>query len=306
MRFSPPELTSLDVPDEWVDLVERLPSRGRIVVFGPTDSGKTAFCWWLAEELSSQGTVVLVDADLGQSRVGPPACAGWLKYGSDQGEFEFVGDVSPASRPATAVAATVRMALRGQRLADANWIVVDTTGYVDGPGAGQLKAAKAQLLSPATVIALGPPGRLDHLRWPWRGREEVRWLRLAVAPACRAKSTEMRREWRTELFREWLADSRSHEFALDHLALQHMPPDSCLQRLHEAGELDGLLVGLDDHSGVGLCVGLLEELDVEATYARVWAPPNTAEARGLRLGALRLHRDGSPRSEEAVSWQSNT
>lgn len=219
---------------------------------------------------------------------------GWLRYGDEDGEFEFVGDVSPARRPETAAAATVRMALRGQRLCQPRWIIVDTTGYVDGPGASRLKTAKIQLLAPATVIAIGPAGRLDHLRWPWRGRAEVRWLRMDVAPACKQKTVEQRRQWRRDLFARWLDGAQEHEFELDHLALQHFPPRSVLEEMAAGGRLRGLLAGLDDDRGVGICLGLVEELDMARTYVRIWAPSAAREARGLRLGALRLNRDGTP------------
>ncbi len=306
MRFSPPDLTAIDVPDQWLALVERLPSRGRIIVIGPTDSGKTTFAWWLAEELSAEGGVVLVDADVGQSRIGPPACVGWLQYGADRGEFEFVGHVSPAPRPASALAATVRMALRGQRLARPRWIVVDTTGYVDGPGALRLKTAKIQLLAPATVIAVGHGARLDHLRWPWRGRSDVRWLKLEPAEACVQKTWEQRARWRQELFAQWLADGREWEFELDHLALHHVPQASAIDKMRAEGRLDGTLVGLDDENGIGLCLGLLRDMDLAASRVWVWAPEQARDARGLRLGAIRLRPDGSPILEGEAEWQSNT
>jgi polynucleotide 5'-kinase involved in rRNA processing len=143
------------------------------------------------------------------------------------------------------------------------------------------------------------------LRWPWRGREEVHWLRLEVGPACVPKSREQRQEWRRELFAAWLKDGQVHEFELDHLALQHAPPASVLNRLQAQGQLEGLLVGLDDHQGVGLCLGLLEELDVERAYARVWAPAAASQARGMRLGNLRLHRDGTPKGEGPAQWLNN-
>jgi len=303
----PPDLSAIAVPDEWLELAERLPNRGRMLVLGPTDSGKTTFCWWLAEELSAQGKVVVVDADVGQSRVGPPACVGWVGYGSTQGEFEFVGDVSPAKRPAVVLAATVRMALRAQRLAKPDWLLVDTTGWVDGPGATQLKTAKAQLLSPVTLVALAPRGRLDHLRWPWRGRNQVRWLRLDTPAECSDKSVEERRSWRQRLFAQQLSGAESREFALDHLALHYVPPAGVLRRWQATGRTRGLLCGLDDEHGVGLGLGLIEEIDVDRTYARVLTRVDPSLVRGLRFGGLRCNPDGTPlEQEEPEEWQENS
>ncbi|MCX7600198.1 MAG: Clp1/GlmU family protein [Armatimonadetes bacterium] len=304
MLCAPPDLSSLEIPDSWLELAERLPQRGRIAILGAADAGKTSFAWWLAEELSSAGPVVLVDADLGQSRVGPPASVGWVHYGTDRGEFEFVGDVSPASRPAATIAAVARMTARAQRMVKPQWVILDTTGYVDGLGALQLKTAKLQLLAPVTVVAIGPPGRLEHLRWPWRGRQEVCWLKMEPAAGCEQKEIERRQAWRRELFAAWLEGAENTEYELDHLALHHVPPPSALERLGPQG-LQGLLVGLDDAQGVGLGLGLLEELDLSRNYVRVLAPPYTRQARGLRLGNIRLNPDGSQR-EEGTPWRNNS
>jgi polynucleotide 5'-kinase involved in rRNA processing len=286
------------VPDSWHDLTDRLPDGGRVVVIGASDSGKTTFTWWLADELSSGGDVALVDADLGQSRIGPPACVGWTTYGVDRGEFEFVGDVQPASRLIAALSGTVRMGIRATRLTKPKWLIVDTGGFVDGPDACEFKGSQVQLLAPATVVALGAPGRLDHLRWAWRGRDEIRWLRLDVAPGCCEKSREHRRAWRSDHFAEWLAGSVNHRFELDHLALHHVPSPEVLAERGPDG-LAGTLVGLDDHQGVGICLGLLEDFDMSRSHATVWAPPEAAGARGLRFGALRLNPDGSPLEADA-------
>lgn len=294
------------MPDDWLALVERLPSSGRIVVIGPTDSGKTTLAWWLAEELSTSGTVVLVDADVGQSRIGPPACIGWLEYGTERGEFEFVGHVTPAPRPASVLAATVRMALRGQRLAKPRWIIVDTTGYVYGTGALQLKTAKLQLLAPATVIAIARGARLDHLRWPWRGREEVRWLKIEPAAAAVEKSWDERALWRKQLFAQWLQNAEEHEFELDHLAVHHVPDASTLEKARAEGRLRGLLVGLDDEKGVCISLGLLNDISLSDNKVWVWAPESAVRARGLRMGAIRLRPDGAPLVEGEAEWQNNT
>ncbi len=65
----------LEILPEWVLAAEALLARpGIAVVLGTSDSGKTTLCRILAEHWRIAGrTVGLVDADIGQSSIGPPA-----------------------------------------------------------------------------------------------------------------------------------------------------------------------------------------------------------------------------------------
>ena len=68
---------TLDIPPAWAELADRLaPSAwGRLIVLGGTDVGKSSFLRFLARVLVRRGqTVALLDTDLGQKMVGPPAC----------------------------------------------------------------------------------------------------------------------------------------------------------------------------------------------------------------------------------------
>jgi hypothetical protein len=127
---------------------------------------------------------------------------------------------------------------------------------------------------------------------------------MEPAAACVQKVVERRQAWRRELFAAWLEGAQSTEFDLDHLALHHVPPPSVLDRAGPEG-LRGLLVGLDDAHGIGLGLGLLEELDLARNYVRVLTPPYTRGARGLRLGNIRLNPDGS-QCEEGLPWPNNS
>ena len=150
----------LQVPEQWAELCQEARAGWqRIIIVGGTDVGKSVLCWWLAEQLSKQGPTAVLDADVGQSRVGPPAAIGWRFTDAEAGEFYFVGEVTPAPRPADCIAGTVRLAQRAAA-AGAEFTIVDTSGYVDGPGAVSLKKAKIELLAPALVIALGKAGRV--------------------------------------------------------------------------------------------------------------------------------------------------
>jgi len=114
-----------EVRPDWLDLLAALPSTGKLPALGPTDAGKSTLCWWLAGELAGRGSVALVDADVGQSRIGPPAAVGWLKLGTATSGFYFVGATNPARRPASHFRATLG-ACDAATASQAAWTVIDT------------------------------------------------------------------------------------------------------------------------------------------------------------------------------------
>ena len=64
-------------PKEWIRLCGELDNfKGRflVCVVGANDTGKSSLCRYLVSHFRQQGRkVALVDADLGQSTLGPPA-----------------------------------------------------------------------------------------------------------------------------------------------------------------------------------------------------------------------------------------
>jgi polynucleotide 5'-hydroxyl-kinase GRC3/NOL9 len=279
------------VSDAWPALlseVQRHP--GRVIVCGAPDSGKSTFCWWLAEALSAAGRVAVVDADVGQSRIGPPACVGWRMLGASACETYFVGDVAPVSRPTACLAGTVRLARRAQR-AGADWTIVDTTGWVSGPGALNLKHSKVDLLAPVRLVLIAREGELDGVARPWRRGSRVAIDRLEPR-ALAVKTSVERARWRETRFGEWLAGSSLRDVDLGSLSLVNTPPlDADPALLH------GLLVGFLDAEGLMITLGLLQSVDWRESRAVVLCRPEALGAVGLRFGLIALNPDGTAATE---------
>ena len=66
-----------DYPPQWLALAGEL-LKGRIIlVLGSVDTGKTTLVTYLANSLVKRGKrVAIVDADVGQSDIGPPTTIG--------------------------------------------------------------------------------------------------------------------------------------------------------------------------------------------------------------------------------------
>ncbi|ASJ06476.1 Clp1/GlmU family protein [Thermococcus pacificus] len=203
-----------DVPGDRLSLLETLSSRQRptkVMLIGGTDSGKTTLLTFLANGLIERGLrVAIVDSDVGQKGVLPPAA---ISLAFPEGPFSnpselrgaahyFIGTTSPgqyAGEMAVGVKRLVDIAIKS-----ADIVLIDTTGFVTGPGA-EMKRLKAELVRPDIVVFLEKGGELEHLRNLLAPYGEI--LRLPVSPKVRAYSREERREIRGKKWRAYFAAS---------------------------------------------------------------------------------------------------
>ena len=125
-----------------------------ILVLGGPDCGKSTFCRYvlgLAQTAARQ--IAVIDGDLGQSHLGPPATLGLNLYpphnSDDFGLFPdnlyFIGQTSPPGNMLELVVGLHRLTelARGR---GCRRIIVNTSGFINGPAAVRLKLAKAETL----------------------------------------------------------------------------------------------------------------------------------------------------------------
>jgi polynucleotide 5'-hydroxyl-kinase GRC3/NOL9 len=195
-----PDVAELDIPPAWLSLARQLaatPAR-RVVVLGATDVGKSSFCRFLGAQLATRGeTLDLLDTDLGQKMIGPPACVTLASCCPSGGlhlkDFRFVGEVSPAIDRAAVVAASARLANRSV----ADRLIVNTSGLIAGAGI-LLKRWKLEALNPdhvvgiargdelAPILATLPQHGIHQLRPSHEARRKS--IALRARPSCRALS----------------------------------------------------------------------------------------------------------------------
>jgi len=210
----------------------------RILVLGERDVGKSMFCRFLVDQaLQSGRCAALLDADVGQKIVGPPACV-TLKDREGM-KLAFVGTPNP-------VLGWTRLAKGLRRLAGetrADLTIVNTSGLLAGPGR-KLKAAKIEALRPDLLIPLGGNPDLEAILGDHR---EKPVLRLKRSPDARRKTDGERRTARREAFQRQFATGSV--LALDSRKIQPAPE----------GPLPlGLLVGLTDEHGREQGLGIVK------------------------------------------------
>lgn len=200
----------------WRAVAERLAATQRpliALVIGAMDTGKSTLCAFLARRLFEGGwRVAVVDADLGQSDIGLPTTIG---MGFVERPIErlaeiplraayFVGSLSPVGHLLPTVTGTKLLVERALALG-ADAVIVDTDGLVHGGVGWALKHYTFELLRPTHVLLLQRAHELIPFERQWRHIMWVQVLSVPVPDAVAVKTREMRRAFRQQRFREWLA-----------------------------------------------------------------------------------------------------
>ncbi len=194
---------------------------------GASDSGKTTLVKSLLEAFRRRGlTVSLVDADLGQSQIGPPTTIGYLpsdkcdKKGDKQlfpPHIHFLGDTTPAGKIETAAWYTAHCIHKGRESAQV--VLVDTCGYLGCREAEQMKILQAEWGKVDLVIALGEKKEFSFL-------DKVQVSSILVLPpptGVRGKTSQQRKVYRETLFREYFSRVRFQHVHLSCFSFR--PPD---------------------------------------------------------------------------------
>lgn len=277
------------------ELVERVCGPGRVVfLLGASDTGKTTLCRHLLKEGLRRGLrCAYLDADIGQSVIGPPTTLGLSLLEEEEGlrslipsYLYFAGAVSPAQCLLSSVVGARRLLDKALQRG-AQFVVVDTTGLVAGDVGFQLKYHKIEALGPSDVVAIERDGELRPILRAIKGR------RLAIHPlkpdpAVRSRDLGQRQSYRALRWQEYLSEAREAllpwgEKPVIHPALPLLGPEG-LERMK------GRALGLIGEEGFALGVGVL--MGVEGGWLRILTP--LEDLRGvvfIQVGTYNLFQD---------------
>jgi polynucleotide 5'-hydroxyl-kinase GRC3/NOL9 len=261
-----------------------------VLVLGESDTGKTSLVTYLADALLRAGrSVTVVDADVGQSEIGPPTAVGLgalraplgrLRDAAVQG-LAFVGATSPGAHTEVTVAATARLTERARRLG-AEHVLVDTSGLVHGAVGRRLKQGKIDRVAPDLVLCLQRDGECEHILDALAaGPRPI--LRLAAGRGARRRSPLERRRRREAAFAAYFADAARVE-----LDLGRIVPGETERPERGPSDLEDVVVGLDGADGETLGLGIVRAVDVDRGTAAVDTPVPADAVAAVRPGAVRL------------------
>jgi polynucleotide 5'-hydroxyl-kinase GRC3/NOL9 len=227
-----PFLKNLDLPPEWDAAATRFLEQGGVaMVLGGPDTGKSTLSRYLVYRVFAAGKpAALVDLDLGQSHLGPPAALGLglfpPRFPGDDSLFPdglyFVGQTSPVGA-VLEVAVGCRVLVDQAREQGVRHIVVNTSGLIHGPVAFRLKVAQTELLQPGHVLGLARGRELDLLLRAMAAPGDAWVSLLPVSSRAAGKTMDERRLYREVRFRAYFARARPLTLSLRQVGWRGLP-----------------------------------------------------------------------------------
>jgi polynucleotide 5'-hydroxyl-kinase GRC3/NOL9 len=272
--------------DIHAPLIEDLTRRsGVVLLLGAADTGKTTFArQLLAAAIAAGKRAAFVDADIGESTVGPPTCVG-LKWVNDPGDLDhlaradrlqFVGSIKTDGLVLQQVVATAALVDQARDLVDL--VVVDTSDDVSGVSGQTLKYHKTELTRPEVIVAFQRGEEMSPIVGMLRRFFGSDVEEAGVSADVRSASPHERRADRVKHFQAELAPPLQAWRVRSTVFAPTLPAGL------DPTRLDAMLVGLQDGDGSTLGLGVLQE---EEGILRVLT--NHGEGmRGLRLGSIRI------------------
>jgi polynucleotide 5'-hydroxyl-kinase GRC3/NOL9 len=243
----------MDIPVSWARSAAEIARRQwrRVLVIGAVDRGKSTYCRFLSQHLLAAGwRVAIVDADVGQKDIGPPAAItlGYPALAQPltavlPAAWYFVGAVSPVGHLLPMVVGTKQLV----EVAQANCVIINTTGLVHGVGR-VLKSYTIEAVQPHVIVAIEQEAELQALLTSYRN---YRVLRLPPSPHAVAKTPEQRRMAREQAFQRYFQTASEVALPVRQLLFQrrYVPRDEELHVLCGVADRRNRGVGLAIHRG---------------------------------------------------------
>jgi polynucleotide 5'-hydroxyl-kinase GRC3/NOL9 len=305
------------LPVQLLDLV----SRSEMAFFvGRVDTGKSTLIKRIADSMD----VSIIDADIGQSDIGPPSV---VALGERDGsryvmaDGYFCGSTSPARHFLPLIAGSARMAERVKR----HPVLVNTTGLATGDVGRALKTEKINALAPDLIVGIGDG--VEYLDAFARAGATV--LHLPVSPRVKPKTRQERAALRQRAFGEHFRNARSAVSRFKNFSVERSllfngersqlangilrldvsgneaiaivsdklsGPEALMDKLgldvlyvYAPDDFVNALVGLLDGHGKFLGLGIIEAMDFEDEKIRLYTAVSSFKV--LQFGSIRLDRN---------------
>lgn len=216
------EVEGSTIPVSWknaADEVLRLAKPVSVMVVGGVDSGKTSLCTYLANRaLKEKRRVTIIDADLGQSDVGPPSTIGSCRLtkpvidpfemGADN--ICFIGATSPSGVMSKVIEGITSMIDRTTKRG-VDVLIINTDGWIEGEDAVRYKIALAKQVKPNLLVGIQEQSELTFLLG---ALTETQKLAVESSSAVRKRDREERKLLRELGYKKYLKGARAESFPL--------------------------------------------------------------------------------------------
>lgn len=254
----------IKVEEEWIKAKDEFIKSGKkLIVIGCSDSGKSTFILYLANEIYKTGKKVgILDLDIGQSNIGPPGTIGFgiVKKNlnslleTESEKLYFIGDVSPKGNLLQMIVGGFKL-LNEMEKYNLDYILIDTTGLVDGLIGEVLKQNKIEILNPDFIILFEENNERENLIKPFIFDNKI-ILRLKPSSNSIERTRLERIEYRNNRFREYFFNSKEFE-------IYFKEENILTSNLKKFIPLQNSIVGFLDKDRFLICLGVLKKIDLD-------------------------------------------
>lgn len=220
------------IPASWEACVRKVLAKNDnpviAMIVGAIDVGKTSFCSYLTNvALKEKRRVAIVDADLGQSDVGPPSTVGSCHVAKPVYDpFEigaedvcFIGVTSPSGVTRETVDGIARIVDKTLKTG-VDLLIVNTDGWVEGEDAVRYKLALVKRILPSILIGLEEKNELTFLLG---ALTEIDRVALESSPAVRKRDRDERKVLRELGYKKYLKGATIQSFPLNWIRISGVP-----------------------------------------------------------------------------------
>jgi len=160
----------------------------------------------------------------------------------------------------------------------ADFVVVNTDGWVEGEEAVRYKLKLAEMLEPDVVLCIQQKNELEPLLSALKFRKIV----IDSSSLVKQRSREKRKNLREMSYGKYLTDAKMKSLPLNQLTLEEKTALPIKQ-----GEGDGLLLGMYDAQRKFLGIGILRKVDSVRKILKVLTSVS-AKPASVAFGKVRL------------------
>ena len=215
------------IPSSWLQATEKILTSEKpstVLVVGSVDCGKTGFCTFLANSaFGKKRKIVIVDGDMGQSDIGPPGTVSFANFREPvtdlfklySEELKFLGVTSPSRKIDGVLDAVGYLKQRAAEHA-ADFVIVNTDGWIEGDVAVGYKAGLARKIAPDLIVAVQCEDELSPIL------SELKEFQVMVVQSpqiIKKRDQETRKLLGESAYKKYLKNSKVRSFPLSWVAV---------------------------------------------------------------------------------------
>lgn len=226
------EIEGSTIPQSWKNSAEKILGLKKklltVMILGKADVGKSGYCTFLANmALKNRLKVAVVDGDLGQSDVGPPASIGFgrikrpikdLFEVNAEGVY-FIGVTTPSGVMEKVIDSLAMMKREAQERTDAGFLIVNTDGWVEGEDAAKYKLALTEHVNPDIVVGIQQQDELTNIL----SNLKTETITVETPQAIKQRDREKRKVLRELGYKKYLKGAKVLTFPLSWMRIEGVP-----------------------------------------------------------------------------------